>query len=38
MQTVVYVIISLVICLSYFTFVDWLMMDMQGLDYFYIFR
>lgn len=38
MQTVLYLIISIVISVAYFQFVDWFMMDMQGLDYFYILR
>lgn len=32
------VIISLVIALAYFTLVDHSLMDMQGLDYWYLFR
>ncbi len=38
MQTFVYVVISLVIAVAYFQFLDWILMDMQGLDYFYILR
>lgn len=38
MQTVIYVVVSLVICFAYFQFLDWFLMDMQGLDYFYMFR
>ena len=38
MQTTVYVIISLVVCIAYFQFVDWALMNFQGLDYFYMFR
>jgi len=38
MQTVLYVIVSLIICIGYFQFLDWLLMDAQGLDYFYMFR
>ncbi len=37
-MTAVYVAISLVICFVYFQFLDWLLMDAQGLDYFYMFR
>ena len=37
-QAIVYGAISLIICVAYFTFVDHLMMDMQGLDYWYLFR
>ena len=35
---VVYVIVSLIICFVYFQFLDWALMDAQGLDYFYMFR
>ncbi len=38
MQTALYLIISIVISVAYFQFIDWAMMDMQGLDYFYILR
>jgi len=38
MQTILYVIVSLVICLGDFPFLDWILMDAQGLDYFYMFR
>jgi len=38
MQKIVYVIISLVISVGYFQFLDWFLMDQQGLDYFYILR
>ena len=38
MQKHLYVGISLVISVAYFQFLDWFLMDMQGLDYFYIFR
>ncbi len=38
MQTILYVIVSLVICFGYFQFLDWVLMDAQGLDYFYMFR
>ena len=37
-QTLVYGIVSLIICVAYFTLVDHLLMDMQGLDYWYLFR
>lgn len=37
-QTILYVTVSVVICLAYFTAVDHYMMDMQGLDYWYLFR
>ncbi len=38
MQTVMYIVISIVISVAYFQFLDWFLMDMQGLDYFYILR
>lgn len=38
MQKIIYIGISLVISVAYFQFLDWFLMDMQGLDYFYIFR
>jgi hypothetical protein len=38
MQTALYVLVSLVISFVYFQFVDWALMDAQGLDYFYMFR
>jgi hypothetical protein len=38
MQTALYLIISIVISVAYFQFIDWALMDMQGLDYFYILR
>lgn len=38
MQTALYVIISLVICFVYFQALDYVLMDAQGLDYFYMFR
>jgi hypothetical protein len=37
-MTAVYVIVSLLICFGYFQFLDWILMDSQGLDYFYMFR
>ena len=37
-QTIVYVLVSLVICIAYFTAVDHFLMDSQGLDYWYLFR
>lgn len=37
-QTIVYGLISLVICVAFFTLVDHYFMDMQGLDYWYLFR
>ncbi len=38
MQTALYVTVSLVISFVYFQFLDWYLMDSQGLDYFYMFR
>lgn len=35
---VVAVIVSVIIAVSYFTLVDHYLMDMQGLDYWYLFR
>jgi hypothetical protein len=37
-QTIFYILISTVICVVYFTLVDHYLMDMQGLDYWYLFR
>jgi hypothetical protein len=37
-MTIVYVVVSLVICIAYFTAVDHFLMDSQGLDYWYLFR
>ena len=33
-----FAIVSLVIATAYFTYLDWALMNMQGLDYFYLFR
>jgi len=38
MQTILYVIVSLVICFVYFQTLDYVLMGAQGLDYFYMFR
>ncbi len=35
---VIAVIVSVIIAVSFFTFVDHALMDMQGLDYWYLFR
>jgi uncharacterized membrane protein (DUF106 family) len=35
---VVAVVVSLIIAVSYFTLIDHFFMDMQGLDYWYLFR
>jgi hypothetical protein len=37
-QTIFYILISTVICVAYFTLVYHYLMDMQGLDYWYLFR
>ena len=37
-NTVVAVVVSLLIAISYFHIVDHYLMDMQGLDYWYLFR
>ncbi len=37
-QTIFYVLVSVIICLVYFTAIDHFLMDMQGLDYWYLFR
>jgi hypothetical protein len=37
-NTIFAVVISLVISFVYFTLVDHFLMDMQGLDYWYLFR
>jgi uncharacterized membrane protein (DUF106 family) len=35
---VIAVIVSVIIAVGYFTIVDHYLMDMQGLDYWYLFR
>ena len=37
-KTIVYILVSTVICVAYFAIVDHFMMDMQGLDFWYGFR
>ncbi|TKS59799.1 MAG: hypothetical protein EWM72_01984 [Nitrospira sp.] len=37
-QSIMYGIISVIICVAYFTLIDHVFMDMQGLDYWYLFR
>ena len=37
-KKVVFAIGSLILATAYFTFLDWFAMDIQGLDYFYLFR
>ena len=35
---ILFTIGSLIVAAAYFTWLDWALMDMQGLDYFYMFR
>lgn len=37
-MTFVYVIVSLIVSFVYFQALNYLLMDAQGLDYFYMFR
>ena len=37
-KTIIYAIGSLIVFALYFTWLDWALMSMQGLDYFYMFR
>ena len=37
-SSIVYAVIALIVAAGYFTFLDWFAMDIQGLDYFYLFR
>lgn len=37
-SSVMYAIFALIVAAGYFTFLDYALMDMQGLDYFYLFR
>jgi hypothetical protein len=37
-QNILYGIISVVICVGFFLMVDHFLMDMQGLDFWYMFR
>jgi len=37
-MTIVYVVVSLAVCISYFLAVDHFLMDSQGLDFWYLFR
>ena len=37
-MTIVYVVVSLVVCITYFLVVDHFLMDSQGLDFWYLFR
>ena len=37
-KKVAFAIGSLILATAYFTLLDWFAMDIQGLDYFYLFR
>ena len=37
-QTIVYVVVSVLICVSFFAAVDRFLMDAQGLDFWYLLR
>jgi hypothetical protein len=37
-SAIIYGLISLAICIAYFTAVDHFLMDSQGLDFWYLFR
>jgi hypothetical protein len=37
-KKIAFAVVSLVIATLYFTWLDWALMNMQGLDYFYMFR
>jgi len=37
-KKVAFAIGSLILATAYFTFLDWALMHIQGLDYFYLFR
>jgi hypothetical protein len=37
-QTIGYFLVSTVICVAFFFAVDYYLMDMQGLDFLYMFR
>lgn len=37
-KKVAFAIGSLILATAYFTFLDWALMNIQGLDYFYLFR
>ena len=37
-KNIAFVIGSLILATAYFTFLDWFAMNIQGLDYFYLFR
>jgi len=35
---IIFIVGSLILAAIYFTWLDWSLMNMQGLDYFYMFR
>jgi len=37
-KKIAFTIGSLILAAAYFTFLDWFAMNIQGLDYFYMFR
>ena len=37
-QTIAYVVVSVLICVSFFAAVDHFLMDAQGLDFWYLLR
>lgn len=37
-QSILYGIVSVVVCVAFFALVDHFLMDMQGLDFWYMFR
>ncbi len=37
-KKIAFLIVSLIVATAYFTFLDWFAMNIQGLDYFYLFR
>ncbi len=37
-QTILYVVVSVLICVSFFAAVDHFLMDAQGLDFWYLLR
>ena len=37
-QTIVYLVVSVLICFSFFSAVDHFLMDAQGLDFWYLLR
>ena len=37
-KKIAFTLVFLVVAAAYFTWLDWSLMNMQGLDYFYMFR